>query len=69
MVKYFLIYFLLFSNTMVAGEQVKIELENANNNLRICLINISFEKLLINKMLRLGASCNPEYKSVPISRI
>ncbi|NLD36869.1 MAG: hypothetical protein GX654_08375 [Desulfatiglans sp.] len=56
MVKNILIFFLLFSNTMVAGEHVKIELENENNNLRICLINISFEKLLINKMLRLGAS-------------
>lgn len=49
MYKYFVVFFLLLTNNTFAMERIKVNLENNNNNLRVSLINLSENKVLLNK--------------------
>ena len=54
MIKYFVLFILLFSNNVFAWEPLKIELENKNNNLRLYLINEYGAEVLVNQWLVMG---------------
>ncbi len=47
MIKYFVLFILLFSSSSFASEPLKIELENHNSNLRVYLINVSKKEILV----------------------
>ena len=63
MIKYFILFVLLFSNNVFAWEPLKIELENKNNNLRLYLINEYGAEVLVNYFLDIG----PLFVSVGIT--
>ena len=48
MIIYYILFIMLFPFTVSATEDLKIELENHNNNLRFCIINYG-HNVLINK--------------------
>ncbi len=54
MVKYFMVFIMFLSNSILGTESLKLELENYHNDLKIYLINLSHRNYLVNKQFSIG---------------